>query len=63
MRDFYAGRLRANADRYRRRLIEVYGETRGRAVEWLEAFEISEYAAPLDDAAWRRLFPFVPCKH
>jgi hypothetical protein len=26
----------------------------------VEAYEISEYAAPLDAAARRRLFPFVP---
>lgn len=60
VRDFYAGRLRANADRFRQRLIEVYGTKRGRAVQWVEAFEISEYASPLDDAARKRLFPFVP---
>jgi N-acetylglucosamine malate deacetylase 1 len=57
--EFYAARLRPNADRYRDRLIELYGEERGRKIEWVEAFEISEYAAPLDDAGRERLFPLV----
>lgn len=58
--EFYAGRLKENAARFRQRLIETYGAERGSLVEWVEAFEISEYAAPLDEAARRRLFPFLP---
>ena len=60
VRDFYTGRLRANADRFRQRLIEVYGTERGNAVQWVETFEISEYGSQLDEAARRRLFPFLP---
>ncbi len=56
--DFYSAKLKANADRFRQRLIETYGPSRGAGVGWVEAFEISEYAAPLDEAARARLFPF-----
>lgn len=58
--DFYGDRLMANAERYRPQLIGTYGEERGREVQWVEAFEISEYAAPLDADARRRLF-LEPC--
>jgi LmbE family N-acetylglucosaminyl deacetylase len=56
----YAAHLRPMADRCRERLVATYGAERGRAVEYAEAFEASEYAAPFDDAARRRLFPFLP---
>jgi hypothetical protein len=58
--DWYLKRLRPQADRYRRELIETYGAARGGQIEYVEAYEISEYAAPLDAAARRRLFPFLP---
>lgn len=51
-------RLRKQADRFRPQLVQCYGE-RGAKVEYAEAFEPCEYGAPLDDAAARRLFPFV----
>jgi LmbE family N-acetylglucosaminyl deacetylase len=53
-------RLRPLADRYRELVIETYGPERGRQVQYVEAFEVSEYGAPLDAAARRRLFPFLP---
>ena len=34
----------------------------GRKVEYVEAFEVSEYGAPLDEAARARLFPFLPTR-
>lgn len=43
---------------WRTLLIRRYGDTRGRAVRQAEAFEVSEYGAPLDEAARQRLFPF-----
>ena len=52
-------RLGRRADRYRDRLVQVYGPERGRAIEYVEAFEGCEYGAPLDEAARRRLFPFA----
>ncbi len=45
---------------FRSELIAAYGEERGRAVRHAEAYEISEYAATMDDAERRRLFPFLP---
>lgn len=56
LRDLFLGRLRPQADRYRPELIARYGE-RGREVEYAEVFEISEYAAPLNDECRERLFP------
>jgi LmbE family N-acetylglucosaminyl deacetylase len=48
------------ADRVRDRLVATYGPDRGARVRLVEAFEASEYGAPLDGAAVARLFPFVP---
>jgi LmbE family N-acetylglucosaminyl deacetylase len=53
-------RLRPLADRYRDLLIQTYGPERARQVEYIEAFEVSEFGAPLDAAARARLFPFLP---
>jgi N-acetylglucosamine malate deacetylase 1 len=53
-------RLRPLADRHRGLVVQTYGPERGGAVEYVEAFEVSEYGAPLDAAARRRLFPFLP---
>jgi len=57
--------LRIAADLYRDKLIEVYGEERGRHIRYAEAFEVCEYGKPalqfatlLTDADRRRLFPF-----
>jgi LmbE family N-acetylglucosaminyl deacetylase len=51
-------RLQARADRYCELLQQVYGPERGAAVQYVEAFEACEYGAPLDEAAWQRLFPW-----
>jgi LmbE family N-acetylglucosaminyl deacetylase len=53
-------RLRARADKYRGLIGLVFGAERAAGVEYLEAFEACEYGAPLDEAARRRLFHFVP---
>ena len=53
-------RIRSLADRYRELVIETYGSERGQQIQYIEAFEVSEYGAPLDSAARRRLFPFLP---
>ena len=51
--------IRPRADRFRDALVRQYGELRGAQVEWAEAFEISEYATPLDAAMRKRLFWFL----
>lgn len=53
-------RLRPLADRYRDLVVQTYGPERGRSVRYIEAFEVSEFGAPLDAAARSRLFPFLP---
>jgi LmbE family N-acetylglucosaminyl deacetylase len=53
-------RLRRHADRFRDVLLRTYGPQQGAAVEYADAFEPCEYGAALDEAARRRLFPFVP---
>ncbi len=63
-RAWLAGRMRQRleslADRYRDRLVQTYGPEHGGRVRAVEAFEVSEYGAPLDAAARARLFPFLP---
>jgi LmbE family N-acetylglucosaminyl deacetylase len=53
-------RIKPLADRHRQRVIETYGPEHGRAIQYIEAFEVSEYGAPLDAAARARMFPFLP---
>ncbi|MGE5193377.1 MAG: PIG-L deacetylase family protein [Deltaproteobacteria bacterium] len=60
LRRWYERKIAAFADRYRSALVAEYGAGRGEAIEFCEVFEISEYAAPLDEAARRRLFWFLP---
>jgi LmbE family N-acetylglucosaminyl deacetylase len=58
--DRFRQRIRPLADRYRDHVFKVYGEEKGRTISYIEAFEVSEYGAPLDAAARERLFPFLP---
>jgi LmbE family N-acetylglucosaminyl deacetylase len=58
--DQMRGRLRQQTERFRGLLIKQYGEAHGSRVEYAEGFEGCEYGSPLDAAARRRLFPFVP---
>ena len=60
VREWYLAQIRPIADRYRQQLIATHGQPRGQQIEYAEVYEISEYAAPLDDATRRRLFPFLP---
>jgi len=55
--DLFKKRNAAVADRYRQRLIELYGRERGERVAYAEAFQISQYGrqAPLDEL--RAMFP------
>jgi N-acetylglucosamine malate deacetylase 1 len=60
LRDWYARAARPRAVRYRQELIAAYGEERGGQIEFAEMYEISEYAAALDDSTRQKLFPFAP---
>jgi N-acetylglucosamine malate deacetylase 1 len=53
-------RIRPLADRYRDLVARTYGPEWGPRVRYIEAFEISEYGAPMDPETWTRLFPFLP---
>lgn len=50
--------MRSTADRFRNRLIERDGDERGRAIEYAEAFEISEYGSELTPELADDLFSF-----
>jgi LmbE family N-acetylglucosaminyl deacetylase len=60
LRRRYEKKIAVFAERYRSALVAEYGAERGAAIQYCEVFEISEYAAPLDSAARRRLFWFLP---
>jgi LmbE family N-acetylglucosaminyl deacetylase len=47
-------------DEVRKLLVRFYGEEKAAAVEYVESFEACEYGAPMDEAAVKRLFPFLP---
>jgi len=46
------------ANRFRDTLVKWYGEEKGNAVKYAEAFEVCEYAHQPSEAEIRRLFPF-----
>ena len=60
VRDAWAGRFAATADRFRSRLAEWYGPERGPGIHHAEAFEICEYGRQPTREEIRRLFPFFP---
>jgi len=47
------------AERYRNRLIELYGEERGRKVKYAEAFELCQYGSQVSIEELKKLFPTV----
>jgi LmbE family N-acetylglucosaminyl deacetylase len=53
---WFGERSRAVADRFRDALVQTYGAQRAAEIEYAEAYEISEYAAAMDDADRDRLF-------
>jgi hypothetical protein len=59
VRENFQRRFAATADKYRDRLVELYGE-QGRNIRYAEAFEICEYGRQPDAQEIRRLFPFYP---
>ena len=58
VREGFERRFGATAQRFREKLRELYGAQRGDAVQYAEAFEISEYGRRPDAEEIRRLFPF-----
>lgn len=56
----FGKRIEPLTRRYRDLIEQTYGADKAAAVRFVEAFEVSEYGAPLDAEARRRLFPFLP---
>jgi LmbE family N-acetylglucosaminyl deacetylase len=59
-RENFARRAAAIADKYRDKLIELYGEQPGKSVKYAEAFEVCEYGRQPSPEELRELFPFLP---
>ncbi len=51
-------RCARTAERFRAKLIELYGHDKGDKIHYAEAYEISEYGAPVKDDSRKLLFPF-----
>lgn len=58
LRNSWASRHGGLTERFRDSLVEWYGEEKGRAVKYTEAFELCEYGAQPSKEQLRRLFPF-----
>ena len=54
----YAVRNAKTAARFRKELIERYGEERGKKIRYAEAFEVCEYGEKLTDELKAKFFPF-----
>ncbi len=60
LQERWTKRSKSEADRFREALVRWYGEEKGKAVLYTEAFEICEYGQQPDPKEIRRLFPFLP---
>ena len=58
MRDRFAQRAESVADKYRAKLIELYGEEKGKKIRYAEAFELCEYGSRASPDKLKQLFPF-----
>lgn len=54
----WQGRQSSEADKYRSELVQLYGEEKGKAVKFAEAFELCEYGRRPSPAELKQLFPF-----
>jgi N-acetylglucosamine malate deacetylase 1 len=60
MANRFKQRSKATADKFRSKLIELYGEEKGGSVQYAEAFELCEYGRQPAAAELKQLFPFFP---
>jgi len=58
IRNRYARRAEAIANKYRAKLIELYGRKKGEKVKYAEAFELCEYGRRASADDLKKLFPF-----
>jgi len=54
----FARRNESTANKYRAKLIELYGEEKGKKVKYAEAFEVCEYGRRPTAGELKKLFPF-----
>jgi len=57
-RERFARRAESVADKYRAKLIELYGEEKGKKIRYAEAFELCEYGGQASPDKLKQLFPF-----
>ena len=57
VREHFSRRFEAIADKYRDKLIEFYGEEKGKKVRFAEVFELCEYGRQPSPDRLRKLFP------
>jgi len=62
LRRWYRRHMLPRAEHFRQELIAAYGQQRGRQIEFVEVYELSDYAAAADAATRRRLFPGAKCR-
>ena len=60
IRKYAYRRFASTADRFRNRLVELYGPELGGKIKYAEAFEICEYGRRPSKEEIRELFPFFP---
>ncbi len=53
-------RIAPLADRFLDLIVSTYGPVHGPEIQYIEAFEICEYGAPLTEESRRHLFPYLP---
>jgi LmbE family N-acetylglucosaminyl deacetylase len=58
MSERFARRAEAVANKYRDKLIELYGEEKGKKIRHAEAFELCEYGSRASPDRLKQLFPF-----
>ncbi|MHC4511819.1 MAG: PIG-L deacetylase family protein [Planctomycetota bacterium] len=58
VRNNFRRRFEATANKYREKLIELYGQEKGSKVKCAEAFEVCEYGRQPTAAELKQLFPF-----
>jgi len=58
MFDRFARRAESVANQYRTKLIELYGEEKGKKIRYAEAFELCEYGSRASPDKLKLLFPF-----
>jgi len=53
----FARRAESVADKYRSKLIELYGQEKGKKIKYAEAFELCEYGSRASTDKLKELFP------